>query len=133
MFKLPRLVGKTADGQDIKANIGRFGPYVQVDKTFVSIKPLDPMTITEDEARELYEAKLVKDAAKHIKEFASGIKILNGPYGPYITDGKKNARIAKDQDPAKLTEADAKKILAEAPAKKRGGFRRGKKTTKAKK
>ena len=74
----------------------------------------------------LYEAKLAKDAAKNINEFASGIKILNGPYGPYITDGKKNARIAKDQDPAKLTEAEAKKILAEAPAKKRGGFRRGK-------
>lgn len=128
MFKLPRLVGKTAagpDGQDIKANIGRFGPYIVVGKTFVSIKPLDPFSITEAEARDLYEQKLAKDAAKHIKEFAgSGIKILNGPYGPYITDGKKNARIAKDADPAAFTEAEAKKLLAEAPAKKRGGFRR---------
>jgi DNA topoisomerase-1 len=124
MFKLPRTVGKTADGQEIKANIGRFGPYVQVDKTYVSIKPLDPQTITEAEARELYEQKLAKDAAKHIKEFASGIKILNGPYGPYITDGKKNARIAKDQEPAALTEAEAKTLLAAAPAKK-AGFRRG--------
>ena len=130
MFKLPRLVGKTEDGQEIKANIGRFGPYVQVDKTFVSIKPLDPHTITEAEARELYEAKLAKDAAKHINEFTGGIKVLNGPYGPYITDGKKNARIAKDVDPAKITEAEAKKLLAEAPAKKRGGFRR-KRATKA--
>lgn len=133
MFKLPRLVGQTTDGQDIKANIGRFGPYIQVDKTFVSIKPLDPREITEAEARELYTAKLAKDAAKNIKEFAaSGIKILNGPYGPYITDGKKNARIAKDQDPAKLTEVEAKKILAEAPAKKRGGFKRSKRTPKKK-
>jgi DNA topoisomerase-1 len=129
MFKLPRLVGKTDDGQEMKANIGRFGPYVQVDKTFVSIKPLDPRTITEEEARALYVEKLAKDAAKHINEFASGIKILNGPYGPYITDGKKNARIAKDLDPAKITEAEATKILKEAPAKKRG-FRR--KTTKKK-
>jgi DNA topoisomerase I len=110
----------------MKANIGRFGPYVQVDKTFVSIKPLDPQTITEAEARELYEAKLAKDAAKHIKEFKGGIKILNGPYGPYVTDGKKNARIAKDQDPAKLTEAEAAAILAAAPAKRKGGFRRRK-------
>lgn len=130
MFKLPRVVGKTKDGQEIKANIGRFGPYIQVDKTFVSIKPLDPREITEAEAIELYAAKLVKDAAKNIKEFKSGIKILNGPYGPYITDGKKNARIAKKVDPAKLTEAEAKKILTEAPAKKRGGFRRTKKTPK---
>lgn len=132
MFKLPRTVGKTAAGEEMKANIGRFGPYVQVGKTFVSIKPLDPRTITEDEARELYEDKLAKDAAKNIKEFKSGIKILNGPYGPYITDGKKNARIAKEQDPAKLTEAEAKKILAEAPAKKRGGFRRKKAASKTK-
>jgi DNA topoisomerase-1 len=125
MFQLPRTVGQTEDGQDIKANIGRFGPYVQVNKTFVSIKPLDPHTITLDEARELYAAKLKKDAEKHINEFASGIKILNGPYGPYVTDGKKNARIAKDVDPKKLTEADAKKLLDEAPAKK--NFRRGRK------
>jgi len=130
MFKLPRTVGKTADGKEMKANLGRFGPYVQVDKLYVSIKPLDPRTITEEEARTLYEEKLIKDAEKNINEFAGGIKVLKGPYGPYITDGKKNARIAKDLDPAKITEAEAKKMLAEAPAKKRG-FKR--KATKKKK
>lgn len=119
MFELPRVVGTTEDGQEIKANIGRFGPYIQVDKTFVSIKPRDPHSISEQEARELYHAKLAKDAARNIKEFAGGIKILNGPYGPYVTDGKKNARISKDQDPAKLTEAEAQAILEAAPAKKR--------------
>jgi DNA topoisomerase-1 len=132
MFKLPRIVGQTADGEEIRANIGRFGPYVQVGKVFVSIKPLDPHTITEAEARELYQAKLKKDAAKYINEFNSGIKILNGPYGPYITDGKKNARIAKDTDPASLTEAQAKELLAAAPAKRRG-FRRSNRGSKAKK
>lgn len=130
MFELPRTVGTTVDGQEIRANIGRFGPYIQVGKTFVSIKPLDPQNISETEARELYEAKLAKDAAKHIKEFSSGIKILNGPYGPYVTDGKKNARIAKNQDPAQLTEAEAKALLAAAPAKKRSqGRKRSAKTT----
>jgi DNA topoisomerase-1 len=132
MFELPRLVGSTADGQEIKANIGRFGPYIQIDKAFVSIKPLDPRTITETEARELFQAKQAKDAAKHIKEFASGIKILNGPYGPYVTDGKKNARIAKDQDPAKLTEPQAKTLLDTAPAKKRGAKRTTKRRSKIK-
>ncbi|HET9098211.1 MAG TPA: topoisomerase C-terminal repeat-containing protein, partial [Candidatus Saccharimonadales bacterium] len=121
MFKLPRIVGKTEDGEDIKANIGRFGPYIQIGKLYVSIKPLDPLTVTEAEAREMYKEKLAKDAAKNIKDFGdSGIRILNGPYGPYITDGKKNARIAKGTDPEKLTEAEAKKLLSEAPAKKRG-------------
>lgn len=118
MFKLPRVVGTTGDGKEIKANVGRFGPYIQVDKTFVSIKPLDPRTITEDEARELFKQKITRDAAKVINDFGSSLRILNGPYGPYITDGKKNARIAKDLNPAKITEDEAKKLLAEAPTKK---------------
>lgn len=120
MFKLPRMVGQTPEGEDIKANIGRFGPYVQVGKIFVSIKPLDPRTVTIEEALEKYAEKLTKDAAKNIAEFPSGIKILNGPYGPYITDGKKNARIAKDVDPLSITEAEAKKMIKEAPAKGKG-------------
>lgn len=126
MFKLPRTVGKTDSGEEIKANIGRFGPYIQVGKTFVSIKPLDPLTITETEARDLYSKKLEQIANRNIAEFPSGIKILNGPYGPYVTDGKKNARIAKDTDPKKLSEADAKALLEAAPAKK--SFRRRKKS-----
>ena len=129
MFKLPRVVGTTADGQEMKANIGRFGPYVQVGKTFVSIKPLDPMKITEDEARELYEAKLEKDRNRIISTFSGGIQILNGPYGPYISDGKKNARIPKETDPKTITEDAAKDMLANAPQKRRG-FRRRKSTSK---
>ncbi|HUA13024.1 MAG TPA: type I DNA topoisomerase [Candidatus Sulfotelmatobacter sp.] len=118
MFELPRTVGKTKDGEEIKANIGRFGPYIQVGKLFVSIKPLDPYLISEKEANKLYQEKLAKDKAKHIKEFDSGIKILNGPYGPYVTDGKTNARIDKGTDPKSLTEAKAKELLATQPAKK---------------
>jgi DNA topoisomerase-1 len=103
----------------MKANLGRFGPYVQVDKVYVSIKPLDPFSITEAEARALYKEKLEKDANKYIKEFASGIKVVNGPYGPYITDGKKNAKIPKDIEPANLTEEECKKLIDEAPARKK--------------
>jgi DNA topoisomerase I len=119
MFKLPRAVGKTSDGQEIKANIGRFGPYIQVGKLYVSIKPHDPMKITHEEALELYEAKLQQEKNKHIAEFPGGIKVLNGMYGPYISDGKKNVRIPKSVDPKKITEAQAKEMLAKAPAKKR--------------
>jgi len=125
MFKLPRTVGKTDDGKEIKANIGRFGPYIQVDKLFVSLKEHDPLTINETDARALYKEKLQQNADKYIAEFKSGVKIVNGPYGPYITDGKKNAKITDDIDPKKLTEADAKKLLAAAPTKK-GRFRRRK-------
>jgi len=115
-FQLPRLVGTTEDGKDIKANIGRFGPYIQVDKLFVSIKPLDPHEITLDEALELYAAKLKSEAEKNIADFGDGIKVLNGRYGPYITDGKKNAKIPKDDDPKKITHEQAKALLKAAPA-----------------
>jgi DNA topoisomerase-1 len=125
-FELPRVVGKTEDGKDIKANIGRFGPYIQVDKLFVSIKPLDPHTITEKEALDLYAAKLKSEAEKNISDFGDGIKVLNGRYGPYITDGKKNAKIPKDQKPEKITHEEAKKLLAEAPATKKRFVRRKK-------
>jgi len=127
VFKLPRIVGKTADGQEITANIGRFGPYIKVDKTFVSIKPEDPMTITEAEAIKLYVAKLAKEANKYIARFDSGISVVNGMYGPYITDGKKNAKIPKETDPKSLTEEQCQKMLAEAPAKGKRPFRRFKK------
>lgn len=117
MFTLPRTVGQTKDGQDIKANIGRFGPYIQVGKLFVSIKPLDPHSITLDEALELYDAKLKTEAEKNISDFGDGIKVLNGRFGPYITDGKKNAKIPKDTDPKTITHEQAKELLEKAPAK----------------
>ncbi len=125
-FQLPRTVGTTEDGKEIKANIGRFGPYIQVDKLFVSIKPLDPHTITEKEALELYAAKLKAEAEKNITDFGDGIKVLNGRYGPYITDGKKNAKIPKDTKPEKITHEEAKKLLDEAPATKKRFPRRSK-------
>jgi DNA topoisomerase I len=118
-FKLPRLVGETADGKEIKANIGRFGPYIQIDKLFVSIKPIDPHDITLDQALELYAAKLKSEAEKNIADFGDGIKVLNGRYGPYITDGKKNAKIPKDTDPKTITHEAAKAMLKEAPAGKK--------------
>jgi DNA topoisomerase I len=119
MFKLPRQVGQTTDGEPIAANVGRFGPYIQVGSKFVSIKPLDPHTITEKEARNLYEQKLKKDSDKYIKKFDSGISIAKGPYGPYVTDGKKNARIPKDQDLDLLTEEQAKQLVEKAPSRKK--------------
>jgi len=118
MFKLPRTVGMTKDGKEIKANIGRFGPYIVVDKLFVSIKPHDPMSITLEEAQTLYEEKLKSEAEKNIADFGDGIKVLNGRFGPYITDGKKNAKIPKGTEPKDITHEQAKELLEKAPAKK---------------
>ncbi len=117
MFKLPRTVGETKDGKVIKANIGRFGPYIQVDKLFVSIKPEDPHTITLNTALELYDAKLKAEAEKNITDFGDGIKVLNGRFGPYVSDGKKNAKIPKDMEPQSITHDQAKEMLSAARSK----------------
>ncbi len=122
-FKLPRVVGETADGEIIKANIGRFGPYIQIGKLFVSIKPLDPHDVTLDQALELYADKLKKEAEKNIADFGDGIKVLNGRYGPYITDGTKNAKIPKDTEPTAITHEEAKALLKEAKPAKKGRVR----------
>lgn len=134
-FQLPRLVGETKEGLPIKANIGRFGPYIQIDnqetksKLFVSIKPLDPHTITLEEALTLYAEKLKAEAEKNIADFGDGIKVLNGRYGPYITDGTKNAKIPKDTDPKTVSHEQAKQLLAEAPEGKKRRIPRRKKAS----
>lgn len=130
MFSLPREVGKTADGEIITANIGPFGPYIKVGKLYVSIKkPESPFTITEAKARELYQEKLDKEAAKHIATWGD-IQVLNGRYGPYITDGEKNAKIPKGTDPKSITEEQAKEMLEKAPVRR--GRSRGRRRTTAK-
>ncbi|MCF7905576.1 type I DNA topoisomerase [Candidatus Gracilibacteria bacterium] len=125
LFKLPRSVGKTEEGEEITTNFGRFGPYIKFGSTFVSIKPEDPFTITHKKALELIAEKKKQEAEKNIQIFDNGIKVLNGRYGPYITDGKKNAKIPKDKEPKKLTLAECEKLLKDAPAK--GSRRRFKK------
>jgi DNA topoisomerase-1 len=125
MFNLPREVGKTEDGETIYADIGRFGPYVKVGKTFVSIKGQDPLLISESEARTLIKDKAAVEAKRVIADYGQ-LKILRGPYGPYITDGKKNARIPKEEDPQKITEEQAKQMLEKAPVGKKRFSRRKK-------
>jgi DNA topoisomerase-1 len=118
LFKVPRKLGEAADGYAIMAKIGPFGPYVQyATKGFVSLKPPDdPYTIELSRALELIEQKKIADANKLIQDFGvDNIKVLNGRYGPYITDGKRNARIPKDSDPKAVTLETCRELLAAAP------------------
>lgn len=119
LFKLPRDLGETEEGEKVSANIGRFGPYVRYGNKFVSIKDGDPYSITLDEALELIREKKIADANKIIQQFDDGIEVLNGRYGPYVTNGKKNGKIPKDTDPKSLSHADCVEILNKAPAKKK--------------
>ncbi|RZO84633.1 MAG: DNA topoisomerase I [Oceanococcus sp.] len=128
LFKLPREVGTMPSGHKISANIGRFGPYLRYrdpdekkDK-FVSLKEDDPYTIGEERAHELIEAKIKADKEKIIRVYAEeGIQILKGRWGPYITDGEKNARIPKDVEVDDLDLSACRELLAKAPEKKKRG------------
>lgn len=123
LFTLPRTLGKDAEGNDVVAAIGKFGPYVKVESKFYSIKNEDPYTINLDRALKIISEKKQADANKVIKEFNdSTIQILNGRYGPYITDtsSKTNARIPKDREPDSLTLEECEILLKEKPTKKRG-------------
>jgi DNA topoisomerase-1 len=118
LFRLPRSIGKTADGLEIAVNFGRFGPYAKYGPNYVSIKPDDPFTITLERALQLIVEKQAADAAKHIKTFdKEGISIMNGRFGPYITDGKKNAKVPKGTDPASIELPLAQELLAAAPVR----------------
>ena len=126
LFKLPRSVGNMPDGHAIRVAIGRFGPYVQYGaKKFVSIKDDDPYTVELPRALELIAAKEVLDANRIIIDFPdAGIQVLNGRYGPYITDRAKNAKIPKDRDPKTLTLDECKELIAAAPERGKGRFGR---------
>lgn len=127
LLTLPRILGQDEEGFDIKANIGRFGPYIQVDKKYYSLKEQDPYTITLAEAQEVIRAGKEKQANKEIKIFPnSNIQILNGRYGIYITDGQKNAKIPKDKIPEELTLAECEELIKAAPEKKKRTFRKKK-------
>ena len=130
LFKLPRQLGETPDGLPVSASIGRFGPYVRYGDKYVSIRgDDDPYTIELPRALELIEQKKIEDANRIIQDFEEeGIQVLNGRYGPYITNKKKNARVPKDREPKSLTLEECQELLAAAP--ERG--RRGKKKTKKK-
>jgi DNA topoisomerase-1 len=119
LFKLPRDLGETEDGEKIAASFGRFGPYVKFGTKYASIKGEDPHTITLEKALEFIAVKKEEDANKFINEFVEeGIQVLNGRYGPYVTDGKKNAKIPKDVEPESLTLEQCKEMIAKAPARK---------------
>ena len=135
LFKLPRKVGETPDGLAVSASIGRFGPYVRYGDKYVSIRgDDDPYTIELPRALELIEEKKIAEANRIIQDFEDeGIQVLNGRYGPYITDKTKNARVPKDREPKSLTLEECKELLAAAPARGRRGKKKAAKKTAAKK
>ncbi len=122
LFKLPRDLGTTATGEELAVGIGRFGPYVRYGEKFVSLKAGDdPYSLSVERALELVAEHRESEANKHIAVFDEGVKVLRGRWGPYITDGQKNAKIPKDVEPTALTLADCQQLLAAVPDKPKRG------------
>ncbi|MGH8031231.1 MAG: DNA topoisomerase I [Luteimonas sp.] len=127
LFRLPRKLGHDND-EEVSVGIGRFGPFAKRGSVYASLKKEDdPYTI--DLARAVFLIEEKEEIARNriIKEFdGSDIQVLNGRYGPYLSDGKLNGKIPKDREPAALTFDEVVKLMEETGKPMRKGF--GKKT-----
>ncbi|HYM86141.1 MAG TPA: type I DNA topoisomerase, partial [Pseudoxanthomonas sp.] len=127
LFKLPRKLGQDKD-EEVSVGVGRFGPFAKRGSVYASLKKEDdPYTI--DLARAVFLIEEKEEIARNriIKEFdGSEIQVLNGRYGPYLSDGKLNGKIPKDREPASLTLEEVIKLMEETGKPMRKGF--GKKT-----
>ena len=122
LFKLPRELGEF-EGTKVSVGTGRFGPYVQHNRKYVSIpKGEDPMTITLDRAIELIQEKRETEQKRHLKSFTEDekLELLNGKYGPYIAYDGKNYRLPKNkmENVEALTYEECMTIIKEAPEPK---------------
>ncbi|MFT4179128.1 MAG: DNA topoisomerase I [Thermomonas sp.] len=123
LFKLPRKLGLSND-EEVSVGIGRFGPFAKRGSTYASLKKEDdPYTIDLDRAVFLIEEKEEIARNRIIKEWdGHEVQVLNGRFGPYISDGKLNGKIPKDREPASLTLEETLQLLAETGKPVRRGF-----------
>lgn len=127
-FDLPHEVGKSPDGYKIVTQIGRFGPYVKCNKTFVSIKEEEIFSLTLEDALQRIKEKEEAKSKMEIQIFeGSDIKVLTGRFGPYITDGSKNVKVPKDIKPEDITLEECIELIDKAPAKRKTASRSKKK------
>jgi DNA topoisomerase-1 len=133
LFELPRALGQLPTGEKVSVGVGRFGPYVKYGDKFVSLKADDPYVIDFPRALEVIEEKKIADAERTIRDFGvDGVQVLKGRFGPYITDGKRNAKIPKEREPTSLTFEECQALLAVAPLRGTTRFGRRKAAPAAK-
>jgi DNA topoisomerase-1 len=123
LLSLPRELGKGEDGEPILANLGRFGPYVKHGSEFRSLEDSDDVyTVSFERAKELLaqpkkSMRRARQAPKELKalgkhpESGADVKILDGRYGPYVTDGETNASVPKGTQVDAVTMAAAVELL----------------------
>ena len=123
LFDMPRTLGES-NGETVSVGIGRFGPFAKRGSTYASLKKEDdPYKI--DLARAVFLVDEKEEIARNriIKEFpGSDIQVLNGRFGPYLSDGKLNGKIPKDREPASLSLEEVQQLMAETGKPARKGF-----------
>ena len=123
LFLMPRDLGES-NGEKVTVGIGQFGPFAKRGSTYASLKKEDdPYKI--DLARAVFLIEEKEEFARNriIKEWdGHDVQVLNGRYGPYLSDGKLNGKIPKDREPASLTLEEAQQFLAETGKPARRGF-----------
>ena len=148
LLSLPRELGNNPDnGEPVFAKNGRYGPYVDCLKESRSLpETMSPLTVTLEQAVELLRQPKqrrqrraakppLKELGKH-PESGNPVKILDGRFGPYVTDGELNASLPRGTSIDEVTLDFGLELLAErakkAPAKKKKKKSSKKKTTKKK-
>jgi DNA topoisomerase I len=141
LLSLPREIGKHPEtGEPIVANFGRYGPYVQHQKTYASLEsPEEVFTVGINRAVTLIADKKANprgrrgpEPLKELGPAANGeiVKLMKGRYGPYVTDGSTNATIPNGTDPLSVTLDQALTLIADREAK--GGGKKKKPRAAAK-
>ena len=131
LFKLPRTVGEY-EGDIVVVGAGRFGPYIQYGKKYVSIpKGTDPLKIELDECIRLIEEKRQAEIASHLKAFGedADLELMNGRYGPYLKYKGSNYKIPKlkNKDVTTLTYEECMSIINSAGDTPKKSYKRAKK------
>ncbi len=136
LLTLPRTLGDHPEtGSPIKANIGRFGPYVQHGSTFASLKEDHVLDVGLERALELLAAKSRKNEPLRTlgnhPDTNEPIGVFDGRYGMYVKHQKTNATIPKDKDADAITLQEAIVLINEKAGKKAPAKGRGRKKAKA--
>ena len=120
LFRLPRELGEY-DDSTVKIGAGKFGPYVNIGNTYISIpKGMDPLSITLEQAVQMILQFRLDEARKHLKTFEEDpdLEVMNGRYGPYLVYKKQNYKLPKNmhEKAESLTYAECMEIINNAPA-----------------
>ena len=124
LFEMPRKLGIDANGEEVSVGIGRFGPFAKRGSSYASLKKEDDPYVI-DLARAIFLIEEKEEIARNrvIKEWPGhDVQVLNGRFGPYISDGKLNGKIPKDREPSSLSLEETLKLLEETGKPARKGF-----------